>query len=128
MLNTRRANLLLAVSAHWCRAAAAGNAARLWHLALHCAYLIAGTPMPPLQENDCLLIKPDKRTLLESICARERCLMQVIGTVDGSGRVVLVDRDAAPGSPMPVDLDLEKVLGDMPNKTFRCACLLAPSY
>jgi len=29
------------------------------------------------QENDCLLIKPEARGLLESICARERCLMQV---------------------------------------------------
>ncbi len=44
---------------------------------------------------------------------------QVIGTIDGSGRVVLVDRAAPEGSPTPVDLDLEKVLGDMPNKTFR---------
>ncbi|EFN50579.1 hypothetical protein CHLNCDRAFT_135463 [Chlorella variabilis] len=50
---------------------------------------------------------------------------QVIGTIDGSGRVVLVDRCAPEGSPTPVDLDLEKVLGDMPNKTFRrvLACL-----
>ncbi|PSC73466.1 putative phosphoribosylformylglycinamidine chloroplastic mitochondrial [Micractinium conductrix] len=71
------------------------------------------------QENDCLLIKPDKRALLESICARERCLMQVIGTIDGSGRVVLKDAEAPEGTPTPVDLDLEKVLGDMPNKTFK---------
>lgn len=28
------------------------------------------------QENDCLLIKPDARGLLEAICARERCIMQ----------------------------------------------------
>lgn len=71
------------------------------------------------QENDCLLIKPDKRAVMESICARERCFMQVIGTIDGSGRVVLKDRDAPAGTPTPVDLDLEKVLGDMPNKTFK---------
>ncbi|GAB4814933.1 hypothetical protein N2152v2_001979 [Parachlorella kessleri] len=71
------------------------------------------------QENDCLLIKPDARPLLEAICERERCFMQVIGTISGSGRVVLVDRNAQPGDPVPVDLDLEKVLGDMPNKTFR---------
>jgi phosphoribosylformylglycinamidine synthase len=43
----------------------------------------------------------------------------VIGAIDGSGRVVLVDREAPEGAPTPVDLDLEKVLGDMPNKTFR---------
>jgi hypothetical protein len=29
------------------------------------------------QENDCLLIKPESRGLLEAICERERCLMQV---------------------------------------------------
>ena len=29
------------------------------------------------QENDCLLIKPGARALLEEVCARERCLMQV---------------------------------------------------
>lgn len=29
------------------------------------------------QENDCLLIKPDDRPLLEAIAARERCIMQV---------------------------------------------------
>eukprot|EP00775_Hariotina_reticulata_P008987 gene8987-9160_t len=31
------------------------------------------------QENDCLLIKPESRGLLEAICDRERCLMQVLG-------------------------------------------------
>ena len=30
------------------------------------------------QENDCLLIKPDARPLLEAIAARERCIMQVL--------------------------------------------------
>ena len=29
------------------------------------------------QENDCLLIKPEDRRTLETICGRERCLMQV---------------------------------------------------
>lgn len=71
------------------------------------------------QENDCLLIKPSARELLETICGRERCLMQVIGAIDGSGRVILKDKTAAAGTPVPVDLDLERVLGDMPNKTFK---------
>lgn len=71
------------------------------------------------QENDCLLIRPQARDLLESICQRERCNMQVIGAIDGCGRVILEDRTAPADSPVPVDLDLEKVLGDMPNKTFR---------
>lgn len=29
------------------------------------------------QENDCLLIKPESRNLLQAICDRERCFMQV---------------------------------------------------
>jgi phosphoribosylformylglycinamidine synthase len=43
---------------------------------------------------------------------------QVIGTIDGSGRVRLVDKQAEPGTPTPVDLNLDQVLGKMPNKTF----------
>ncbi|KIY99597.1 phosphoribosylformylglycinamidinesynthase [Monoraphidium neglectum] len=70
------------------------------------------------QENDCLLIRPESRGLLEAICERERCLMQVIGAIDGSGRITLVDKNAPEGTPPAVDLDLDQVLGKMPNKTF----------
>lgn len=77
------------------------------------------------QENDCILIKPQDRELLAAICARERCLMQVIGAIDGSGRVTVVDSSppggleaATEAQRKPVDLDLELVLGDMPPKTF----------
>jgi phosphoribosylformylglycinamidine synthase len=35
--------------------------------------------------------------------------LQVIGAIDGSGRIKLVDKTAAPDVPTPVDLDLEKV-------------------
>jgi phosphoribosylformylglycinamidine synthase len=122
------------------------------------------------QENDCILIKPEDRGVLEAVCKRERCLMQVrrannrpawhaclrdpgavrtdrilrqwrgrklcsvskapsvisnalpaqvLGSIDGSGRIRLVDPQAPPGTPTPVDLELETVLGSMPNKTFR---------
>ena len=43
------------------------------------------------QENDCVLIKPEDEGLLQRVCERERCNMQVIGSIDGSGRVTLVD-------------------------------------
>ncbi len=46
------------------------------------------------------------------------CVSQVIGAIDGSGRVKLVDKTAPPNTPAAVDLDLEKVLGKMPDKTF----------
>ena len=43
---------------------------------------------------------------------------QVIGAVSGDGRVVVRDSRAPADSPFPVDLNLEHVLGDMPDKTF----------
>ncbi|GMI80027.1 purine biosynthesis 4 [Hibiscus trionum] len=78
------------------------------------------------QEQDAILVKPESRNLLESICARERLSMAVIGIINGEGRVVLVDslaieKSHASGLPPPppaVDLELEKVLGDMPQKSF----------
>lgn len=78
------------------------------------------------QEQDAILVKAESRDLLQSICKRERVSMAVIGTISGEGRVVLVDSSAiekcrANGLPPPppaVDLELEKVLGDMPQKSF----------
>ena len=78
------------------------------------------------QEQDAILVKPESRDLLQSICERERVSMAVIGTINGQGRVVLVDSSAiekcqSSGLPKPapaVDLELDKVLGDMPQKTF----------
>ncbi|OVA14622.1 AIR synthase related protein [Macleaya cordata] len=78
------------------------------------------------QEQDAILVKPESRHLLQSICERERVSMAVIGTISGEGRVVLVDSVAVercqssglPPPPPAVDLELEKVLGDMPQKSF----------
>ncbi|KAK9683782.1 hypothetical protein RND81_10G164000 [Saponaria officinalis] len=78
------------------------------------------------QEQDAILVNPESRSLLQSICDRERLSMAVIGTINGEGRVVLVDSaaieksraDGAAPPPPAVDLELEKVLGDMPQKTF----------
>ena len=33
------------------------------------------------QENDALLIKPESRQLLETVCARERCFLQVRNSI-----------------------------------------------
>ena len=70
------------------------------------------------QENSAMLIAPESLPVIEKICARERCPFSVLGSIDGSGRVRLVDPTAPEGSPIPEDLDLEKVLGDMPKKTY----------
>jgi len=73
------------------------------------------------QENDALLLHPDKQQLLRAICERERCPMAIIGTVNSSGRVLLVDPLAPPGSPTPEDLELESVLGKLPQKRYELA-------
>lgn len=78
------------------------------------------------QEQDAILVKPESRSLLLSICERERVSMAIIGTISGDGRAVLIDSLAvehsrSSGLPLPppaVDLELEKVLGDMPQKFF----------
>ncbi|KAK4436614.1 putative phosphoribosylformylglycinamidine synthase, chloroplastic/mitochondrial [Sesamum alatum] len=78
------------------------------------------------QEQDAILVKPESHELLQSICERERVSMAVIGKISGEGRIVLVDSLAIercnssglPPPPPAVDLELEKVLGDMPQKTF----------
>ncbi|MCL7049507.1 hypothetical protein MKW94_018619 [Papaver nudicaule] len=78
------------------------------------------------QEQDALLVKPESRDLLQSICERERVSMAVLGSISGEGRVTLVDSFATencrsrglPPPPPSVDLELEKVLGDMPQKCF----------
>ena len=78
------------------------------------------------QEQDAILVKPESRSLLHSICERERVSMAVIGTISGDGRAVLIDSLAMehsfssglPPPPPAVDLELEKVLGDMPQKCF----------
>ncbi|GAB4388737.1 MAG: phosphoribosylformylglycinamidine synthase [Thermodesulfovibrionales bacterium] len=67
------------------------------------------------QEQDALLIEPDKAALFEEICLREKVPCAFVGEVTGDGRVVLFD--SADGS-TPVDLELGKVLGKMPRKTF----------
>jgi phosphoribosylformylglycinamidine synthase len=66
------------------------------------------------QEQDALLVKPESRSLLESLCERERVPMAVIDSA-------AVEHAKLNGllPPTPVEeLELEKVLGDMPQKTF----------
>jgi len=68
------------------------------------------------QEQNALLIRADSASRFEGICHREKVPCAFIGKITGDGRIVL--HDEADGS-APVDLDLEKILGDMPQKTFR---------
>jgi len=67
------------------------------------------------QENDALLLRPEHRGVFAALCDREKVPWAAVGEVTGDGRVVVHDR--VDGS-TPVDLALEDVLGDMPQKTF----------
>ncbi|XP_067390591.1 phosphoribosylformylglycinamidine synthase isoform X2 [Emydura macquarii macquarii] len=80
------------------------------------------------QESNALLLRPSDVAWLQRLGRRERCPLDVVGTVTGDGRVVLVDdleapvKEVAPaeaeGRPTPVDLQLELVLGKIPRKEF----------
>ncbi|MEW6418742.1 MAG: phosphoribosylformylglycinamidine synthase [Nitrospirota bacterium] len=67
------------------------------------------------QENDALLIEPEKTEEFFFICKREKVPCSVIGVVTEDGFIFL--HDEIDGS-TPVNLDLSKVLGEMPQKTF----------
>ncbi len=68
------------------------------------------------QEQNALLIRHASAALFEAMCQREKVPCAFIGKITGDGRIVL--HDETDGS-TPVNLDLEKVLGDMPQKKFR---------
>jgi phosphoribosylformylglycinamidine synthase len=71
------------------------------------------------QENDCILIKESGFDVLKRVCDRERCLIQVVGKIDGSGKIKLKPKESnMVVEKYAVDLDLEDVLGKMPKKQF----------
>ncbi len=67
------------------------------------------------QEQNALLIHPGRAEDFLGLCRREKVPCAFIGEISGDGYIVL--HDETDGS-TPVNLDLEKILGDMPNKTF----------
>lgn len=68
------------------------------------------------QEQNALLIKPEHADMFEKLCKREKVPFSFIGEITGDGYIVLYDEND--GS-TPVNLDLAKILGDMPQKTFK---------
>jgi phosphoribosylformylglycinamidine synthase len=67
------------------------------------------------QEDDALLLRPKHRETFQAFCDREKVQVAFVGRVTGDGRIVLHDEED--GS-TPVNLELDHVLGDMPQKTF----------
>ncbi|KAF0180820.1 MAG: phosphoribosylformylglycinamidine synthase [Nitrospirae bacterium] len=72
------------------------------------------------QENSAILLRAEHVLVFGQLCAREKVPFAVIGDISGDGFAVLYDPLAPEGiQRIPVSLNLEKVLGDMPQKTFR---------
>ncbi|XP_034085669.1 phosphoribosylformylglycinamidine synthase [Gymnodraco acuticeps] len=76
------------------------------------------------QESNALLLRPSDRDFLERVCRREKCPVDFVGNITGDGKIVLVDDEAGSGDQAdrgrcPVDLQLEWVLGKMPQKEFK---------
>ncbi len=67
------------------------------------------------QEQNALLISPDRSEEFLSLCRREKVPCAFIGEISGDGYIVL--HDETDGS-TPVNLHLEKILGSMPQKIF----------
>ncbi|CAH6786138.1 phosphoribosylformylglycinamidine synthase isoform X1 [Phodopus roborovskii] len=82
------------------------------------------------QESNALLLRPSDKDFLNRVSARERCPVCFVGTITGDKRITLVDDRECPvgksgqgdasltPSPTPVDLELDWVLGKMPQKEF----------
>jgi len=67
------------------------------------------------QEQNALLISPDDIEMFKKICLREKVPCAVIGEITGDEYIVLYDET---DKSTPVNLDLKKILGEMPRKTF----------
>jgi phosphoribosylformylglycinamidine synthase len=67
------------------------------------------------QENDALLLRPSDEGSFRALCQRERVPVSFVGRVTGDGRVILHD---ANDDSTPVDLVLDHILGEVPQKTF----------
>ncbi len=67
------------------------------------------------QERNGFLIHPERLAEFSRLCQREKVNCEVLGEVTGDGRFVVYDEQD--GS-TPVDLELDKVLGNMPQKVF----------
>ena len=68
------------------------------------------------QERCGFLIHPGRMEEFKSICEREKVNCEILGEVTGDGRFVVHDEK---DDSTPVNLNLAKVLGNMPQKTFK---------
>ncbi|MFH1292024.1 MAG: phosphoribosylformylglycinamidine synthase [bacterium] len=67
------------------------------------------------QERDALLIWGDRIRELQEICEREKVNCEVLGEITDDGRITVYDSQ---NDKPVVDMELEKILGKMPQKSF----------
>ena len=67
------------------------------------------------QERNGFLISPENINEFQAICDREKVACEVLGEVTGDLRFIVHDEN---DDTTPVDLELDEVLGDIPQKTF----------
>ena len=79
------------------------------------------------QESMVMIIKSRSLSILEQICDRNRCPMYVVGKVTADGKLVLTDKDAPETASreqqVPIDLDMEFLLANLPEMTIECESL-----
>jgi phosphoribosylformylglycinamidine synthase len=68
------------------------------------------------QERCGFLIDPERMEEFKSVCEREKVNCEILGGVTGDSRFVVHDEK---DDSTPVNLNLAKVLGNMPQKTFK---------
>ena len=67
------------------------------------------------QERNALLINPGRIKEFAEICKREQIDYELLGKVTGDGKIIVHDKN---DNTTPVNLELEKILGKIPQKTF----------
>lgn len=85
------------------------------------------------QESDAILTSSDEKCLklLESISRREKCKIDLVGQVEKTGLVKLINFknfDKKSEKEHPIDLKLDYVIGSMPRKTFKLLDYNAKEY
>ncbi len=68
------------------------------------------------QERNAFLIKTERIDEFRTICSREKVNCEVLGEITGDGRIVVHDSWS---NSSPVDLNLNEILSNIPQKTFK---------
>ena len=68
------------------------------------------------QERNAFLIYPENLEIFTRICAREKVNCEVLGEITGDGKIIVYDSQ---NNTTPVNLNLSKILGNIPQKIFK---------